>query len=95
MAEYNRKTLGLKPLSFVGRYNENSSTMEIAIDIRHELELSEDFFIQEKSSEKFFNYLRKRISESVILVRKNAVVGSRTNRKLQIGHQRVSCVYNH
>lgn len=94
MSEYNRETLGLEPLSFVGRYNENNSPMEIAVNIRHELELSEDFFIQEKSSESSFNYLRKRISESGILVMKNAVVGSNTHRKLDIKEFRAFTIIN-
>ena len=94
MAEYNRETLGLEPLSFVGRYNENNSPMEIAIDIRNELELSEDFFTQEKSSESCFSYLRKRISESGILVMKNAVVGSNTHRKLDIKEFRAFTIIN-
>ena len=94
MSEYNRETLGLEPLSFVGRYNENNSPMEIAVNIRHELELSEDFFIQEKSSESCFNYLRKRISESGILVMKNAVVGSNTHRKLDIKEFRAFTIIN-
>ncbi len=94
MSEYNREILGLEPLSFVGRYNENNSPMEIAVNIRHELELSEDFFIQEKSSESSFNYLRKRISESGILVMKNAVVGSNTHRKLDIKEFRAFTIIN-
>lgn len=94
MSEYNRETLGLEPLSFVGRYNENNSPMEIAVNIRHELELSEVFFIQEKSSESSFNYLRKRISESGILVMKNAVVGSNTHRKLDIKEFRAFTIIN-
>ena len=94
MADYNRETLGLEPLSFVGRYNENNSPMEIAIDIRHELELSEDFFTREKSSESCFNHLRKRISESGILVMKNAVVGSNTHRKLDIKEFRAFTIIN-
>lgn len=94
MSEYNRETLGLEPLSFVGRYNENNSPMEIAVNIRHELELSEDFFIQEKSSESCFNYLRKKISESGILVMKNAVVGSNTHRKLDIKEFRAFTIIN-
>ena len=77
-----------------GRYNENNSPMEIAIDIRHELELSEDFFTREKSSESCFNHVRKRISESGILVMKNAVVGSNTHRKLDIKEFRAFTIIN-
>ena len=84
MTEYNRETLGLEPLSFVGRHNENHLAMEIAVDIRQELELHEDFFMREKSSSSCFNYLRNKISESGILVMKNAVVGSNTHRRLDI-----------
>ena len=94
MAEYNRKTLGLKPLSFVGRYKENNSPMEIATDIRHELELSEDFFMREKSSDSCFNYLRKRISELGVLVMKNTIVGSNTHRKLDIKEFRAFTIIN-
>ena len=94
MAEYNRETLGLEPLSFVGRYNEDNSPMEIAIDIRHELELSEDFFMREKSSDSCFNYLRKRISESGVLVMKNTIVGSNTHRKLDIKEFRAFTIIN-
>ena len=94
MAEYNRETLGWEPLPFVGRYNENNLPTEIAVNIRHELELFEDFFILEKSSDSCFNYLRKRISESGILVMKNAVVGSNTHRRLDIKEFRAFTIVN-
>ena len=83
MSEYNRDILGWDSLSFVGRFAENASPMKIATDIRHELEVSEDFFVRDRRMN-CFNFLREKISESGVLVMKNSVVGNNNRRKLKV-----------
>ena len=84
MSDYNRENLGIDSLSFVGRCKEKNSVVDIANDIRQELEITTDEFKKVKKKSNYFKYLKEKITELGILVMKNSCVGNNHNRKLNI-----------
>ncbi len=88
MSEYNRDNLGIAPLSFVGRCKEKNSVVDIAYDIRHELDMTTDYFRNFKKKSNCFKHLKEKITWLGILVMKNSCVGNNHNRKLNIAEFR-------
>ena len=84
MSEYNRDNLGIDSLSFVGSCKEKNSVVDIANDIRHELDMTTDYFRNFKKKSNYFKNLKEKITRLGILVMKNSCVGNNHNRKLNI-----------
>ena len=83
MSDYCQKN-DFSQLDFIGKFDENSNIHSIASDIRAELEISINWFTNTKNPEQSFTFLRKRISDSGILVMQNGIVNLNNTRKLSI-----------
>ena len=84
MSEYNKEVLELSPLSFVGRFDVNSSVEDVVTDIRQNLQVNVEWFKKFSRAEDSFKFLKNKISNIGILVMQNGVVGNSNNRKLNI-----------
>ena len=93
MAEYNKDN-GLDELSFVGSFREKFNILDLVDDIRCELEMKKNWFVDCQNVDESFKYLREKISNLGILVMQNGVVNLNSNRKLNIEEFRAFTLIN-
>lgn len=78
------KEHNVNKLGFVGKFNQSNSIEDIACDIRNTLKLTIEEQKQCKNFEDFFNLFVERIENIGILVFRNSIVKSNTNRRLSV-----------
>lgn len=85
MSEYMRD-YGYGPLPFVGRFDIGAASDEMADDIRRELGISEDWYMDKKISDAAdsFKFIRNRIERIGVLVMTNSGVGQDSRRRLDL-----------
>lgn len=71
------------PLNYVGKYSK-SSLSTIAEEIRVLLSLSEDWFLNSKTTSESFNYIRSALSNAGTMVMMSGIVGNNTHRTLSV-----------
>ena len=82
------KTNGNEPFSYVGKFTDKVQAKTIALDIRKELGLDEEWFLSGKNAADSFRIAREAIGNIGVLVMANGVVGNNTHRKLDVNEFR-------
>ncbi|CAN5409802.1 XRE family transcriptional regulator [soil metagenome] len=83
-----KRGIAASPLSFVGRFNKNSTAMDLAADMRVTLKLSSDAMRATQSTDDLYALVVKKAEDLGALVFKNGVVGNNTRRRLPVSQFR-------
>jgi Zn-dependent peptidase ImmA (M78 family) len=76
--------IGFPNLSFVGKYKVDDDFKNIVADIRHTLQLEQDWASKHKTWEDALNHLTAKIEETGIIVTFNGIVGTNTHRVIDV-----------
>lgn len=81
--------LGNEPMPFVSSISKSAQDIKnIASIIRKDIELEDDWFLNNKNSDESFKCIRSKLEDLGVLVMMNGIVGSNTSRSLDVNEFR-------
>lgn len=87
MRDY-KQEMGFDVLPLVGSMSNVTDSIKIVERIRKDLEISKRWYEQCRDTREAFNYIRRKLEESGIVVMMNGVVGNNTHRALDVNEFR-------